>query len=135
RRVPRADVKLVDHQLVAGRGTVSDLVPCEPRGPHEARAGEGRHELPSVGGALETRTAPAAYVELVAVAVANSRNKTPPVAALVSNEQAGVVPLPVVELAADMDGERLRGPDAEGRATLDEIRTHRSLRTDQARTG
>ena len=135
RREERADVQLVDDEVVKLRRDVAGLVPREVGLADDAVAGKRRLQLARVRIALRALAAVADDVEHVAVAVAHAGDETAPVAALVAREQAGVVALAVVEVADHMHRSRVRRPDAKGRAVGDQVRTHRGAGVDVVERG
>ena len=74
-------------------------------------------------------------VEHVALAVAHTWDETPPMAVIVAIEQARVVALTVIKVADDVHRMCLGGPDAKGRATGDEVRTHGGAGMDMIEAG
>ena len=92
-------MQLIDDQIVKRGRDEPALVPGEVRTPDDAFAGKRRLELARVRIAFRPFAAVADDVEHVALAIARARNESAPMPQLVAREQAGVVPVVVVEVA------------------------------------
>ena len=87
-----------------------------------------RPQFPRVGIAFGAFAALANHVEQVALAVAHAGDEAPPVALIVSREQARIVALATVELADHVHGMRVRRPYAESGALGYQVRAHGCVR-------
>ena len=89
--IERADVKLVDHEVVKSRRDESALVPGKIGLADDAVARERRLELARVRIALWALAALADHVEHVAVAIADPGDEAAPMAVVVARQEACVV--------------------------------------------
>src|SRR5438045_7459513 len=86
-REERADVKLINHQIFESRRSVSGLVPRKVRRANNAFAGKRCSELASVRVSFRPLAALPNRVETVTMAIADARNETAPMSAMVARQK------------------------------------------------
>src|SRR5438067_9368698 len=126
-RKERADVKLINHEIFESRRSVSGLMPRKVRRANDTFTRKGCSELTSVRVPFRTLAALPNHVETVTMAIADARNETAPMSAVVARQKTRVVSGPIVEGPDDVDGLSVRRPYAEHRAVGDQRRTHRRV--------
>jgi len=130
-----ADMELINDEIVELRGDESGRVPGKVGSADDAVAGEGGGQFAGKRVALEALSSIPDHKELVAMAILDSGHEPAPMSVGIADQEVVRGDGKAVELAADVDGVSVWGPDAEGGAVIDQIGAHGGIGRDVVEGG